>query len=222
MWTEVNQVRAEDLLGVFPNAMLDNKVDPPLSNDPALETYIAGPENGEPPYTGGPSRIVMTSDGTQGCLALLLFRDMILSINKALLGSNKVERLQKEIDALDTEISFAEVSLRQYPSLIEALPEIPGKADEEAKIRTMTEESREQYRHTASFKESLRGILSREKFNLRSSGNKIQENIQRVLFESRLLEVEDQSAEMKQRQSKPSETEEPQRYVSSIKALRRL
>lgn len=86
----------------------------------------------------------------------------------------------------------------------------------------MTEESREQYRHTASFKESLGGILSREKFNLRSSRNKIQENIQRVLFESRLLEVEDQSAEMKQGQSKPSETEETQRYVSSIKSVETL
>lgn len=192
------------------NAKLDSTVDHISSHDLTPETYIAGLESGEPPYTGSPSRIIMTSDGTQECLALLLTREMVANMNRVLIGTSKVERLQETIDALETDITLAEISLEQYPSLIEALPDGPAKADEEVEIRTRIEETKERSQHAANSKEMLESTLFREKINLRCSRKEIQEDFQRVLSESHLLEVEDQSVGMEKSQPQASGSPEAQ------------
>ena len=204
------------------NAELDNRIDPPLLNNSAPERYSVDPEARDPPYTGGPSRIIVTSDGTQDCLALLLTRDVVTSINKLLSGASKVNRLEEKIDALDTEITFAEISLKQYPSLIEALPEMPGKGDEEAKIRTKIEETKEQSQKASSSKEAFEGTLYREKLNLAYLRDEMQELFQRVLSESGLLEVGQERLEMAEIDTRSVDNAEPRCSKFSTESLETL
>lgn len=193
-----------------------NKVDAELINDPTRRAYVADGEHGAPPYTGGPSRIIVTSDGTRDCLAFLLTRDIVTSMNEMLSGTSKVSELEEKVDDLNREITRAEISLEQYAAMIEALPERPGKADEETKIRKEMKETEERSQQAANSRTMLEESLRWDRRNLDFSRDKIREVFKEALSESRLLEVDEQSAEMEEGQPMPSETQEPQSPEPSI------
>lgn len=188
----------------------DNTSKPPHTNKPDTKAYDAGSGSGNPPCTEGSSRIVMTDDGSKNCLALLLTSAMITDMNEVLSGTRKVNRLEYQIDELNRENTHAEIDLEYFLADIEALSEGPDRAVKEANIRRNMKDTEERSQQAAARKKVLEEALHWEKRNQEFSHDKIREIFQEALSEARLLEVDEQSAELEEEQPKGSEIPCPQ------------
>jgi hypothetical protein len=118
--------------------------------------------------------------------------------NDILAGSSKVDGLEDKVDQLDREIFRANTSREQFLSIIRVLPDLPGKAEEEENMR-QNESNRKRSRQALRCKETYDELLHTERRNLKFSRDKIQEVFRRVLSESRLLQVEENSTEMEEK-----------------------
>ena len=58
-----------------------------------------------PPYTDGPSRIILANDGTKPCLALLLTPDLVATLNQIAHDTHDLERQSGTLERIDFELT---------------------------------------------------------------------------------------------------------------------
>ena len=170
----------------------------PYASQSIARPYIAELDGETPPYTDGPSRIIMTSDGSKDCIALLLTRDMVDNMNEVHSYTDKVIKLGAEVSELEKVVNHAEIDIGYLVAEIEALPESPSKGDEEARINREMEEAKERAQQASRSKEISEKDLHWEQLNLTFARDSVQQIVDRVLFESRLLKIDDPVAETEQ------------------------
>lgn len=222
------QTNSEIVGNGFSEAKPADTLNLPLADKPSTKAYVVSTGSETPSFTDGPSRIVMTSDGTKGCLALLLTRGMVNDLNEVLSGTRKVNKLEYEVDDLGREITHAAIDLEFFLADIEALSGSADKTVKEAKIKEDMKNAEERSQQAASRKKPLEESLHWEKRNLEYSHDKTQEVFQRVLSESRLLQVDEESAETGERALKsvyntgPGRSEAPTRSLETMISVEEL
>ena len=71
------------------------------------------------PYTEGPSRLVIASDGIKDCLAILLNRRMVAEVNEINEARYKLEVMEEKFDKLQRQITSNEMFLEQADDTIQ-------------------------------------------------------------------------------------------------------
>lgn len=78
---------------------------------------VGGLEN-PPPYTAGPSRVILANDGTKDCLAVLLTPDLVAALNKASRDKIALAREERELEEFDTRIYAFSCNLQHVEETI--------------------------------------------------------------------------------------------------------
>ncbi|KAL8686812.1 MAG: hypothetical protein Q9224_005329, partial [Gallowayella concinna] len=171
----------------------------------------------DPPYTEGEAQIVLVSDGSKDCLALILTSEMVAKISQIATRSRRLEFVDRNLRKVKREITSEE-------NMVEYKRDALQDTNDQAKIAQINEEIENTRRCLAAAAKCL-DALEDEKVtlttNLDFSREQSQEMFEDVLGRNDLLEVSDPelageanpvgesvySAEQDASQGRPYETE---------------
>ena len=145
-----------------------------------------------PPYTDGPCRIVLTTDGTKECLALLLTEDVVAGINEITTLNRQVKVLQCKFGDAADDANIAQI----FPDQSLALIATTEDSDEQTRIRGEMPRMERTKKEASKRRDRIEKYLIIYKGNLAFSREESQELLERVLGKAGLLnsESEDQIA----------------------------
>lgn len=115
-----------------------------------------------PPYTDGPSQIILANDGTKNCLALLLTKGMVTDLNEINETRQKLEIAEGKYENIRRQVKINEIFVDQSHANLQV-----SKSEEE-RSRTLKEieECKEILLKDTKIKETLEEDVSIEKRNL--------------------------------------------------------
>ena len=136
-----------------------------------------------PPYTDGPSQIILTSDGTKECLALLLTERIVADLNEINEATRRLEIITEKYDKVRREVKVTELNLAHLKANLQA------QENEEERIQILQEI--EDYEHTllrdTQAKDSLEKEVRTEELNLRYLQARSQMTFHKLLTDAELV-----------------------------------
>ena len=145
----------------------------------------------KPQFTEGPSRIVMASDGTKDCMALLLTERMVREFNSISEETRKIEKAEKELAEARFKASMAELQAKELDAKA-AKTEDPDLIND---ISEKIEAQRQIFTENNALRESLRELLVARNGNLQYRQDVFQNIFRRALQDSDLLNLLEVKAE---------------------------
>ncbi len=137
-----------------------------------------------PPYTEGPSRVILANDGTKDCLALLLTPDLVAALNQVTHDIRELERkdgalerIESELDDLASKSHDAEETIRN--------PRYQDRAEE---MQLALEILQLKHQEAEERKKQLKTALVPFEINLKISTYQSQGILEEALLEACLLD----------------------------------
>lgn len=174
--------------------------------------------------TDGPSRIIMASDGTKDCAALLLTERMIKEFNQIIDETRKLEIAEKELRQARFKASTAEMTIKELNAELERTEDPSLKKDLSEKIET----ENQTFVANAGQRESLTELIKAYKGNLEFAQDVFQNIFRRALKDTNLLNLPEVAVDgynppeaARDRQDPTTVSETDQSIVSVEELLRR-
>ncbi len=160
----------------------------PESEVPLLRTESQAEETeplDSPPYTDGPSRVILANDGTKNCLALLLTERLVADLNEIDETRRKLEIVEKKYENIQREVNINQIFVNQSNDTIQVTE------SEEERNRTIREiQEREQtLLRDNEIKDSLEEEVRTESRNLRFMQDTSQAMLRHVFTEAELVSL---------------------------------
>ena len=138
---------------------------------------------GSPPYTDGPSQVIMSNDGTKDCLAILLTKRLVYDFDEINQMMQRLEYLEKKYIDIDHEVNVNQIFV---DGSMENL-ELTRSEDERVSIMKEVEECKEILLKDTEVRDSLKEEVRTERDNLRYLQALQHETFKKLLGDADLL-----------------------------------
>ena len=133
-----------------------------------------------PPYTDGPSRVILANDGTRDCLALLLTPDLVAALNQI---THDIQKLEEKVEALER-IEAEIVDLSRKADTVKETVRNPRYQDQAEEMQLAVEilQLKRQEAHERKTQVNIESALSK-------SSLKVSRSQSQAIFEEALLQA---------------------------------